>query len=42
MTRKQEMSNAANLHMAAYKATGLEHHYQMALQYQKWTAEAGS
>lgn len=42
MTTKQELSAAANLHMAAYRATGQEHHYQMALQYQTWAMEAGA
>jgi len=42
MTRKQQLSNAADLHMAAYRCTGDEHHYQMALQYQKWALAAAA
>ena len=41
MTKRNELSNAADLHMAAYRVTGQEYHYQMALQYQKWAMEAG-
>ena len=38
MTKRQEMIAAAELHMAMYRITGAEHHYQSALQYQKWAS----
>jgi len=41
MNKRNEMIAAAELHMAAYRCTGNEHNYQMALQYQKWATEAG-
>ena len=42
MTKKEQLSNAANLHWAAFQMTGSDYHYKMALQYQKWTQEAGA
>lgn len=40
MATHEQLSNAADLHMAAYRAGLGDQHYDSALQYQRWAIEA--